>query len=239
MEHLTIISKIMADLPPFGKIKPRKHKTEYNTLAQLINSIGAKYEPNFKVGENQKELYTNLCYYFTNNPACIWDLSKGLFLHGKKGVGKSLCMKIFKQIYLQNNYHCLLSPEKSFTVFNMETLSVGEGREQFYNYLNRNLFCDEVFRETKSEDKIINNYGTKEQPFSVGVHSMYRNYCDNGKLFHFSTNYWSVENATTKYFNGEVFSQVYGAEITDRIIEMCNIIEVKNEVNGKSESLRK
>jgi hypothetical protein len=233
MEH-RLISEILQRMPEMGKYKAEKHQTDYNVLMELINAIGAKYEPKYEIKENQKKLYQNLCLYFTDNNKCEWDLTKGLMIHGKKGVGKSICMKIFKQIYFTNHLHNLLKPSKSFSIFNMEALSINDNKTELFKALERNLFCDEVFRETKSDDKIINNYGTKEQPFSVAIHSMYRNFCDKSKLYHFTTNYWNVSGNP----NGEVFSQVYGSEIHDRIIEMCNIIEVKNEINGKSKSLR-
>lgn len=216
-----ILARIQND--KFGKYVPEKVETDLVVIASVVNEIGKNYEPNFKIETDfDKQLYKNLLLYFTDNPKCEWNLSKGLFFHGKKGTGKSLSIKIINRLYfyLQGN---VIQRKKNFSMFAIESLK--SNLDGFITLTQNNLFCDEVMRETKDDSKVIVNFGTREQPFSDGVHSMYRNFCNNGKLYHFTSNYWNVEGAE----NGKLISQIYGGEIHDRLLEMCNFIEFKSE----------
>ena len=124
----------------------------------------------------------------------------------------------------------ILQKKKSFRFYGFE--GVGRSKEtmnEFYKLCNNNLFIDEVMRETADDSKVINNFGTKEKPFSTGMHQMYRKFCDEGKLYHFTTNYWNIPQKE----NGKMFGDIYGNEIQDRIIEMCNIIEFKGNSKRK------
>lgn len=221
----------------FGKYKPLKINSSTNALKRAIVAVGLKFEPNFAIKRNSFEswLYENLIFYFTDNEKCEWDLSKGLLFTGKKGLGKSLSLKIIRMIYYYQNNMPKLQVKKSFGMVGLETLSIKENGklnnlEKFYQLAKKgNLFCDEVMRESANEYKQINNFGTIEQPFSTAMHSMYRNFTDKGNLYHFTTNYWNAKG----YENGEILASVYGGEICDRLKEMCNIIEFKGESKRK------
>ena len=207
----------------FGKYQPSQVKIAGH-INDVIMAIGKKYEPSFEIKtEFDKWLYNNLVYYFTDDSRCEWNLSKGLLFHGRKGLGKSLSFKIFKKLYYYKASYNIELAKKKFDIQEMDNL---KGNVQtFYEKCKTSLFCDEIMRETKDDSKIINDYGTKEQPFSTGVHQMYRSFCDKGQLYHFTTNYWNVQG----YENGKLISNTYGSEIHDRLIEMCNIIEFKGE----------
>lgn len=220
------------DKKDFGKYKPEPIETNLDLLKTVVIKIGEKFEKNFKIEKDsiQAKMYQNLLYYFTDDSRCDWKLDKGLFFSGKKGVGKSMSMKIMRELFLCGHNIPSLQRKKFFHFVGMEKLSVKEGKslkylEEFYLKTSNNLFCDEVMRESKGQYKEINNFGTIEQPFSVGIHQMYRNFCDKGMLYHFTTNYWHVD----EYPNGDLFAKTYGNEIHDRLIEMCNIIEIKGE----------
>ena len=146
-------------------------------------------------------------------------------LHGTKGLGKSFSFKVIKQMYLLGAGGAIFKKEKGFQTFGMENL---KNETALFRQLVKdriNLFCDEVMRETADNRKVIMDYGTSEQPFSTGLHQMYRNFCDNGNIYHFTTNYWN----TPTLKNGDAIGEVYGFEIQDRLKEMCNIIELKGD----------
>ncbi len=219
-----------------GKYKPEAVKTDHNILKKMVIRIGKAYDSDFEIKKEtfESKLYTNLIYYFTDDQRCEWNLSKGLMFTGKKGLGKSMSLKIMHKLF-----HCgynipPIQRQKYFKMIGMESLAVKKGKsmpnlEDFYVKIENNLFCDEVMRESDNETKQINNFGTLEQPFSIGIHQMYRNFTDNGKLYHFSTNYWSLED----WPNGSYFAEIYGNEIHDRIVEMCNIIEFTGKSKRK------
>lgn len=207
----------------FGKYQPQEVPI-YENIKRIIVEIGVKYDPKFAIESKfDVNLYTNMVYYFSDNDKCEWDLSKGLFFHGKKGLGKSMSLKIFKKLYFYKHLHLSLQPKKNYAFFAMEGLK--DNLQEFNELTNKNLFLDEVMRETKDDSKIIVNYGTREQPFSDGIHKMYRNFCDKGRLYHFTSNYWNLADKP----NGKLFAETYGAEIHDRLIEMCNFIEFKGD----------
>lgn len=208
----------------FGKYTPEQVPCDYSKLSKLLIEVGKKFEPKFAIDD--KAFYNNLIYYFCDNPKCEWDLSKGLLFHGKKGLGKSLSLKIIKKLYFYRTHHGFLQPKKSFDFYGME--SVGRGKDEleiFYKKCEKSLFVDEVMRETADDSKVVNNWGTKEKPFSTAMHQMYRNFCDKGTLYHFTTNYWELSS----YPDGAMFAKTYGSEIHDRLKEMCNIIHFKGE----------
>lgn len=207
----------------FGKYQPQEVPI-YENIKRIIVEIGVKYDPKFAIESKfDVNLYINMVYYFSDNDKCEWDLSKGLFFHGKKGLGKSMSLKIFKKLYFYKHLHLSLQPKKNYAFFAMEGLK--DNLQEFNELTNKNLFLDEVMRETKDDSKIIVNYGTREQPFSDGIHKMYRNFCDKGRLYHFTSNYWNLADKP----NGKLFAETYGAEIHDRLIEMCNFIEFKGD----------
>lgn len=210
----------------FGKYKPEQVKADYSALGSILVSIGKKFEPNFEIDD--KNYYNNLLYYFSDDSKCEWDLSKGLLIHGKKGLGKSLSLKIIQKMYYFRLRHGMLQPKKSFGFFGMESVA-RFGTDDFYNSLEKSMFLDEVMRETADDSKVINNYGTKEKPFSTGMHQMYRRFCDKGILYHFTTNFWNIPNKP----DGQMIADAYGNEIHDRLKEMCNIVELKGESKRK------
>lgn len=207
----------------FGKYTPDQVKADYKVFSEMLIGVGKKFEPKFTIDD--KDFYNNLIYYFNDDPKCEWDLSKGLLFHGKKGLGKSLSLKIIKKLYYYRNRHGMMQSKKNFNFYGMESITKPNEIENFYSLCGKSLFIDEVMRETADASKTVNNYGTKEKPFSTAMHQMYRNFCDKGVLYHFTTNYWNISGKE----NGQMFANTYGNEIHDRLKEMCNIIEFKGE----------
>lgn len=224
------------DKADFGKYTPEKVSTNLDMLFEVVVAIGKKFDPKFEIKSNHDvKFYMNLLYYFTDNNKCDWELSKGLLLHGRKGLGKSLAFKIIKEMYMHRHHLPPMQPKKSFRIIPMESLSIKNNKGElsnlsdFYNQTDKSLCLDEIMRESKNETRSINNFGTIEQPFSTGLHQMYRSFTQKGVLHHGTTNYWNVG----EHNNGELIAKIYGNEIQDRMKEMFNIIELKGESKRK------
>jgi hypothetical protein len=228
----TKIDLSFLDKKDFGKYEPELIKTDLDGLFHILVAIGKKFDPNFEVKTHDDiKHYQNVLFYFTDNPKCDWSLSKGILLHGKKGLGKSLTFKIIKEMYM--NRHSIpfpMQPKKSFQIVAMESLSIKTNKElkhlsDFYNKTDKSLCLDEIMRESANETRTINNFGTIEKPLSTALHQMYRSFTQKGVLHHGTTNYWNTGNEE----NGTLFGKIYGNEIQNRCIEMFNLVELTGE----------
>lgn len=157
----------------------------------------------------------NLYLYFTNNPACAWNLNGGLIFGGKIGCGKSVLMMAF--LHLSNEYS-----RRRTTMVHSKTLAGLIKQKGIEFYEKRPVFIDELGRE-ESE---VKDYGNVVKPvidlFALRYESGARTY------------------ATTN-FNYTSLEKFYGGFVRSRMEEMMTFVYVpgesrrlKNGVKSKS-----
>lgn len=80
--------------------RPRLVYKDYDFALRwdTFQRIAKKICPEFKIDDNNKQIYQEACKYFAADETCIYDLNKGLYVYGDIGVGKTLFFRIFSAV---------------------------------------------------------------------------------------------------------------------------------------------
>jgi len=179
-----------------------------------LKSIMLEYEPNFDLTEELSQIYRDLLLYFLGSNQSKYDLSKGLYIYGDPGCGKSLMLQyVFKRFtsYIGvNSYRIAQSVDICRDMQNNGLLSVS-------NYvLSHNnkpyvLYVDDF----GAGNLKINYFGTPVDVFSELIVNRYPYFVRDGTLTHFSSNVKPSD-----------FITVFDDRIASRMAEMVNMVYV-------------
>lgn len=178
---------------------------------------GAKYD----IANCDKLVLQKLLAYFDCNEKKAKELNidftKGLFVNGQIGVGKTSAMRIFREF---------LDPKHKFTIKAAREVAfefVKEGTDVLFKYSNKRgfqhenlrVYCfDDLGLETKS-----NFFGNNVNVMREIILSRYDLFISDGVITHFTSN-----------LNAKTIMDVYGKEVRSRIREMCNIITFDDSI---------
>lgn len=181
--------------------------------AQQILLKRSVYMP-YIIDQHNGPVIKQLYYYFTGNPACVWNLNAGLIFGGNIGCGKSVLMMAF--LHLSNEYSRRIT-----TMMHSKQLANLIKVKGIEFYEKRPVFIDELGRE-ETEFK---DYGNVMKPvidlFAIRYETGARTY------------------ATTNY-NFDALEKFYGKFIRSRMEEMMTLVPIpgesrrlKNEVKAR------
>lgn len=195
-------------------IVPLKDEGSISRIEEALIEIGRRtISDNFILDETNREVYTNIAlYFFGHGP---YDIKKGVFLWGNVGCGKTTLMKVigyFIKIFVSRNGFRL---EHCHDVNNNFQLI---GAETFEKYKKGSVCFDEL----GSESKTASYYGSTIQVMPIHIDIRYRLFIDYGKWTHFTSN-----------FDLKWITQNYGVRESDRIKEMCNVIQMSGSSRRK------
>lgn len=146
------------------------------------------------------------------------SLKKGFYVFGDLGSGKSSLMRLLSE-FMRENHAKTFKFVTSLDICNhyKQTGSIDRFTYNEDGVLQypASICIDELGREPRTVD----NYGTKLDVISQVLQARYLIWQNSGVLTHFITNLSFAE-----------LKSVYGDFIEERIVEMCNVIEL----NGKS-----
>lgn len=170
----------------------------------------------FIVDDFNREIIQEMCFYFTSDCRCKWNLNKGIMLYGNTGSGKTFLMEMFA-----------VNPRLTYRVFHVlqdvqsRAMQDGdEGLEPFTRLLNNTAFytefgqhqCGAMFDDLGTEDRSVTYFGTTQNVMRNIIERRYQNVPIAAT--HFTT------NLTT-----EQIEERYGARVRSRLREMVNLIE--------------
>jgi len=179
---------------------------------------GEKYE----IAKCDILVLEKLLAYFDCNAeqAMQFDLefTKGIFLNGQIGVGKTSTMRVFREYLLPEcKYITKACREVAFEF-------IQGGPEIIFKYTNRFGFNNEKPRDYCFDDLGLesksNFFGNNVNVMREIILSRYDLFIAKGTITHFTSNLTA---------NG--IMEMYGSEVRSRIREMCNIITFDSSIS--------
>jgi DNA replication protein DnaC len=210
-------------------------KTNYDLVKSLmLYRFNTKFEGKFKIDEHNEIIFELMCMYFGNDERFVPmalsagvdnpSLSKGVFLTGNFGVGKTWFMQLFqqnqRQVYFIKNCKDVAD----------EFMQYGEEGMDQYIKVKKNAVNDtSLFLQKESAlclddigtEDIKTHYGNKKNVIGDIIEKKYSN-GSTGIMFHGTTN-----------LSADQLREFYGHRVTSRMREMLNFIEVVGEDRRK------
>lgn len=199
---------------------------DWNLHANGILNIAKHLEPNFIIDKTNKLIMKLLLQYFTGNKEFCdtlellngvrGNLSKGLYLVGDVGTGKTLLMKIFKEytknILSRNSFNSI----NEIDLINLISVEGTKAIERFgYNSGSPiTLYIDDFC----SKNQKVKFYGQEIDVLDNLLTIRYIIFNKYRKLTHISTNKFPNE-----------LSKIYDNRLIDRFVEMFNVINMTGD----------
>lgn len=196
------------------RMSPAKFSAE-----EIYHYFGLQYT----VDDDNKEVVTQLCYYFANDSRFTGDRDKGIIIFGGVGVGKTSLLKFFmrNQIYSYRVISCR-EIETEFAQTGDVAIDYFSTNPQIPNNSNpfghqQIGFCfDDIGTESNSK-----YYGKEKNVIAEILLNRYDNNLPKHST-HITTNL-SVDELL----------KAYGSRVTDRIKEMMNMIQFNKDTKSR------
>lgn len=193
-------------------------------LQKLAIELGMDDISKVVINNETKRILNRLLYYFVdfdegfierNNLEKheLLDKSKGLYIHGSTGVGKTAIMKAFHSFLMEIGY-------QSFTVvWNHDFLKKAkESDVSLFVKSSRGRGIKMYLDDFGAGQYLINNFGTKLNLYSDLIEQRYRIFVDEGTKIYISSNL-SPQELLNNDFDERTFR---------KITQMCNCLEITN-----------
>jgi DNA replication protein DnaC len=166
--------------------------------------------------EQEKRILQNLTRYFINDPGCEWSLTKGLFLYGVPGTGKTEIMRAISRFCEENDLR------KKFVFCSMSEIYTTAKSDSKYDSITPNVQFDRVFDEFGRMTGQVNQFGNLIDINETIVEQRYTRSRRYGQLTHF------IANGTPNEIN-ELFTPM----VSDRLRSMCTGVYFKGKSKRK------
>ena len=213
-DKIDIILKNFKFIHERKKIEPKQY--DFELVWNLILQLGQKLMPvdvEFTLVDERNEFYRQMIYYFFNDPKFKGDLARGLFIHGRKGTGKSMAVKIFNHFSFNN----MLQITKCFSSYvcdNIVTEFEQTGMKKITEYNTGNKHFDELGDEVRNAVF----FGTTRNIMKYILSVRNNLFVNTGKITIITSNYAQ-----------EHIGKLYDVRIEDRWNEMFNDIVLDGE----------
>lgn len=183
-------------------------------IRAVFFGLAQQLEPNFRLTDNNIDVYRNLVRYAFAHPECEWNINRGLGLMGNTGSGKTFAMRLLSQMLSGYNIRWMLHGQPQPFAFQvvsarrMVSEFVAGGYEAVDRYIRWSILCID---DLGSEPQEVSYYGNR---LNLMEHIVEERYLDR-KLTHFTSN-----------FNMEQLEQLYGQRVASRLYESCNLVKL-------------
>lgn len=192
--------------------------TERELKLKVIAYVGKEMEKRnpgqvFQWTERHKKLYRHLMYYFANDDRCGWSLNKGLLLHGTTGVGKTMALKVFQNLIV-NEMPRNVKWFKMTTCQNVFEWFKASQHDGIKEYL-RGHWC---FDDLGQEEPVYMHYGNK---INVMEQVLFERDLQRQKEY--------TNTIITTNLDAAKIEAQYGTRVLDRLSEMCTFVRLDGE----------
>ena len=159
--------------------------------------------------EDQKHILQNLLKYFINDSSCVWPLTKGLFIYGAPGTGKTEILTALSEFCWRQQ------PEltKYFKMCSLSQIYVEAKANANSDPIQPNVQNDRCFDEFGRYTGAITRYGDSLDINEAIIEARYERSRRYGQLTHF------IANATPNELEGSFTPMIF-----DRLRSMCTSI---------------
>ena len=181
----------------------------YSWFFAIANQYVKREYPNrsFILDNNNKEVIQQLYYYLTANEAFKGDLNKSIVLCGGFGTGKTTICRTIAAMFKFTPHKLVF---QFVTTFDLTKIS----KEELSQLYNVHIILDEIGRNIE----VVNDYGTKRNPFIELMTKRYEN---------------QAFTIGTSNFTFETLKGMYGDYIGERMLQMFNFINLTGESRRK------
>lgn len=169
---------------------------------------GKKILPDFFIPEHQVKFYEQLPELFS--------AKRGIIIVGEYGCGKTLCMKVCRQVFRYGRFISTRHIMREFQIIGEEIIE-NYGRFSFVKGEHNNLLRDKpinyCFDDLGINDSVKNRYGNTSNVMAEIILDRYDGFLDYGMKSYFTTNK-----------TADQIEELYGDRVRDRLKEMCNLI---------------
>jgi len=197
---------------------------DYDDFFYVFENVGKQlYGEKYALQKNDMEILLKLTVYFGKHTEKAEELginlSKGIFLCGPVGAGKTSLIRIFREV-LHHDLRFLIKPCRDISY---EFSSAGT--EIIFKYskkhFNKEKPCTMCFDDLGLEPN-SSFFGIKANIMREIILSRYDLFITHRMITHFTTN-----------FDVDEIEENYGFEVRSRIREMCNIIPFHKDTPDK------
>lgn len=170
----------------------------------------------FEIDSDNKTFLNLLCKYFARDPSFetehSGDLSKGLFIYGNSGSGKTTSLDIIRNISMKYKLKQLWFP-KIETSDVVDKFNMDKNKDSvILNYSKGSFMFDDLGAESSANN--IHVFG-KEEIFIRILQSRYNEFIGRGTKTFITTN-----------LSMKAIKERYGERVEDRFYEMFNLLEL-------------
>lgn len=176
-------------------------------ISQLENR-----EFEWDLDDSLKAILQNLTLYFINSPRCDWSLTKGLFIYGAPGTGKTEMMVIFERFCRENNL------TKAFTYSSLSKTYVEAKSNAGFDPIAPNVQFDRCFDEFGRYVGAVKRFGDDLDINEAILEQRHERMKRYGQLTHL------VANITPNETEGKFSPMIF-----DRARSMCTGIYFKGK----------
>lgn len=194
---------------------------DYEMLMNSVAEFGKEKNPNFRLSDDDKNIYSMVLMYFNEDPrfeqiSPSYTLKKGLLIRGNVGVGKTMMMKMVLDFSLARYKY---RPFKIIPCHSLSTEFIKNGAETItknttnsFNYYSKKpvTIC---YDDLGAETLFSSHYSNKLNVMQMILMGRYEQFIEVGMKTFITTNLLREE-----------MDELYGYRIRSRLREMCNDI---------------
>lgn len=209
-----MVSKATRQEMEYSEARKRVWNLMQLRAAHISDLEGIDFEWQFD--EEERARNANLVKYFINDQSCNFNLSKGLFLYGAPGTGKTEIMRVFEKFCLDNDL------SKQFRFTSMSEVYTKTKISNDYDPVKDNVQFDRAFDEFGRYVGAVVRFGEGIDINEAILEQRYERMKRYGQLTHLIANL--TPNETESQFSPMVF---------DRVRSMCTGVFFKGKSKRK------
>lgn len=163
---------------------------------------------NWVFSDEEKAIIKNMILYFICSDKGMFPLSKGLFVYGKPGTGKTEIVQIFERFCKENQL------SKAFEFTSMAEIYIRAKSEKGYDPICSNIQLPRVFDEFALHVGAVTTFGDQLDINEAIIEARYKRYKSAGQITHL------ISNATTVQIE-----QILSPMLFDRVRSFCTGVQ--------------